>query len=146
MWKSFNFKIGWFKMYKWGLRTCKKRTCFWLAVMHMLISNQISNWLPLVKPVDATIIGALVWGIQFQLILFRHCVMFRYSIVQCALNVFWIQWEPCFGYHFVSSLVIFFSFKYGAVSWCGNVFFKFINNSWENKGNHHREGGLDLWS
>ena len=56
--------------------------------------------------------------------------MFRYSIVQCALNVFWIQWEPCFGYHFVSSLVIFFSFKYGAVSWCGNVFFKFINNSW----------------
>ena len=26
-------------------------------------------------------------------------------------------------------------------------FFKFINNPWrENKGNHYREGGLDMWS
>ena len=145
MWKLFNFKISWFIMYKWGLRMCKKRTCFWLAVMHMLISNQISNWLPLVKPVDATIIGALVWGIQFQFIL---TLMFRYSIVQCALNVFWIQWEPSFWLSFCIKLGNFFSFKYGTVSLCGNVFFK-INSliiHEQNKGNHHREGGLDLWS
>ena len=56
--------------------------------MHMLISNQISNWLPLVKPVDATIIGALVWGIQFQFIqtLFDVSVLNSAVCHKCFLN------------------------------------------------------------
>ena len=55
--------------------------------MHMLISNQISNLPPLVKPVDATIIGALVWGIQFQIIqTFDISVLNSAVCFKCFLN------------------------------------------------------------
>jgi len=46
---------------------------------------------------------------EYSFNLFRHCLMFRYSTVQCAINVFWIQWEPCFWLSFCIKLGIFFS-------------------------------------